>query len=158
MSCHVFVMSAAHRDAVERAGLTGTELGIAFVPIGLLNSRTTNVERDMEWTVVDLENGLTRLVVSGRMDIEGSLAVDPVFAQVAEEKTKVVADISNLTFLASLGLRTLVRSCKTLAAKGGNLVLLGAQPGVEKVLKTSGVNTIIPVVADMSEAEDILLG
>jgi anti-anti-sigma factor len=151
-------MSAAHRDAVERAGLTGTELGIAFVPIGLLNSRTTNVERDMEWTVVDLENGLTRLVVSGRMDIEGSLAVDPVFAQVAEEKTKVVADISNLTFLASLGLRTLVRSCKTLAAKGGNLVLLGAQPGVEKVLKTSGVNTIIPVVADMSEAEDILLG
>jgi anti-anti-sigma factor len=151
-------MSAAHRDAVERAGLTGTELGIAFVPIGLLNSRTTNVERDMKWTVVDLENGLTRLAVSGRMDIEGSLAVDPVFAQVAEEKTKVVADISNLTFLASLGLRTLVRSCKTLAAKGGNLVLLGAQPGVEKVLKTSGVNTIIPVVADMSEAEDILLG
>jgi anti-anti-sigma factor len=133
-------------------------LGIAFVPIGLLNSRTTNVERDMKWTVVDLENGLTRLAVSGRMDIEGSLAVDPVFAQVAEEKTKVVADISNLTFLASLGLRTLVRSCKTLAAKGGNLVLLGAQPGVEKVLKTSGVNTIIPVVADMSEAEDILLG
>jgi anti-anti-sigma factor len=151
-------MSAAHRDAVERAGLTGTELGIAFVPIGLLNSRTTNVERDMEWTVVDLENGLTRLVVSGRMDIEGSLAVDPVFAQVAEEKTKVVADISNLTFLASLGLRTLVRSCKTLAAKGGNLVLLGAQPGVEKVLKTSGVNTIIPLVADMGEAEGILLG
>jgi anti-sigma B factor antagonist len=116
------------------------------------------VERDMEWTIVDLENGLTKLVVSGRMDIEGSLAVDPIFAKVAEEKTKVVADISNLTFLASLGLRTLVRSCKTLAAKSGNLVLLGAQPGVEKVLKTSGVNTIIPLVADMSEAEDILLG
>jgi anti-anti-sigma factor len=112
----------------------------------------------MEWTVVDLENGLTKLAVSGRMDIEGSLAVDPVFAKVAEEKIKVVADISNLTFLASLGLRTLVRSCKTLAERGGNLVLLGAQPGVEKVLKTSGVNTIIPLVADMGEAEDILLG
>jgi anti-anti-sigma factor len=134
-------------------------LGIAFLPVGLLNSRTiANVERDMEWTVVDLENGLTKLVVSGRMDIEGALAVDPAFEKVAEEKTKVVVDISNLTFLASLGLRTLVRSCKTLAAKGGNLVLLGAQPGVEKVLKTSGVNTIIPIVADMGEAEVILLG
>lgn len=111
----------------------------------------------MEWTVVDLENGMAKLAVSGRMDIEGALAVDPIFEKVANEKTNLVVDISNLTFLASLGLRTLVRSCKTLAAKGGNMVLMGAQPGVEKVLKTSGVNTIIPLVADMSEAEAILL-
>ena len=38
------------------------------------------------------------------------------------------------------------------------LTCLEAQPGVEKVLKTSGVNTIIPIVADMGEAEVILLG
>ena len=111
----------------------------------------------MEWTIVDLENGLAKLTVSGRMDIEGALAIDPVFEKVAMDKTNVVVDISAVTFLASLGLRTLVRSCKTLAAKGGNLVLLGAQPGVEKVLKTSGVNTIIPLVSDMGEAEAILL-
>ena len=111
----------------------------------------------MEWTIVDLENGLAKLAVSGRMDIEGALAIDPVFDKVALEKTNVVVDISAVSFLASLGLRTLVRSCKTLAAKGGNLVLLGAQPAVEKALKTSGIDTIIPVVSDMREAEAILL-
>ena len=111
----------------------------------------------MEWTVVDLENGLAKLTVSGRMDIEGALAIDPVFEKVTQDKKNVVVDISNVSFLASLGLRTLVRSCKALAAKGGNLVLLGAQPAVEKVLKTSGVNTIIPLVNDMGEAEVILL-
>jgi anti-sigma B factor antagonist len=111
----------------------------------------------MEWSIVDLDNGLSMFVISGRMDVQGSLKVDPVFAKVAEEKSNVIVDMSNLTFLASLGLRTLVMSCKTLAGKGGNLVLLAPQPNVEKVLKTSGVHTIIPVVADMSAAEAILL-
>jgi anti-anti-sigma factor len=111
----------------------------------------------MEWNIADLENGLSKLSLAGRMDLQGSLAIDPVFAKIAEEKTLVVVDMSNVSFLASLGLRTLVVSCKTLAGKGGNLVLLNPQPGVEKVLLTSGINTIIPVVSDMGAAEAILL-
>jgi anti-anti-sigma factor len=111
----------------------------------------------MEWNIVDLENGLSKLALAGRMDLQGSLAIDPVFSKIAEEKTLVVVDMSDVSFLASLGLRTLVVSCKTLAGKGGNLVLLNPQPGVEKVLMTSGINTIIPVVSDMGAAEAILL-
>ena len=111
----------------------------------------------MEWTIVDLDNGLAKLAVSGRMDIQGVFAIDPVFEQIVMEKTNVIADISAVPFIASLGLRTLVRSCKTLAAKGGNLVLLGAQPEVERVLQTSGVSTIIPLASDMDEAQAILL-
>lgn len=111
----------------------------------------------MEWNIVDLENGLTRLSLSGRMDVQGALVVDPVFARAAEEKTRLVVDMSGVSFLASLGIRTLVMSCKTLAAKGGNLVLLGLQPGVDKVLQTSGISTMIPIVPDMAAAEAILL-
>jgi hypothetical protein len=48
-------------------------------------------------------------------------------------------------------------SCKALAEKGGNLVILAPQPGVLKVLKSSAIDTIIPVVPDMSAAETILL-
>lgn len=111
----------------------------------------------MEWSVSDLENGLTKVVLNGRLDLQGALAVDPAFAKIAEEKHKVVVDLSAVPFLASLGLRTLVTSCKALAAKGGNLVLMAPQAGVEKVLMTSGINTIIPVVPDMSAAEAVLL-
>ena len=110
----------------------------------------------MDWTIVDLDNGLAKLAVSGRMDIQGVFAIDPVFEKIAMEKANVIADISAVPFIASLGLRTLVRSCKTLAAKGGNLVLLGAQPEVERVLQTSGVSTIIPLASDMDEAQAIL--
>ena len=85
------------------------------------------------------------------------MQLDPVFAKLAEEKRNVVVDMTEVSFLASLGIRTLVVSCKTLAAKGGNLVLLSLQPGVEKVLKTSGLHTMIPIVADIGAAEAILL-
>lgn len=111
----------------------------------------------MQWNIVDLDNGLTKLDLSGRMDVEGSLAIDPVFAKVTGEKKNVVVDMSNVSFLASLGLRTLVMSCKGLANKGGNMVLLNPQSGVEKVLKTSGISSIIPMVSDMTDAEAILL-
>lgn len=112
----------------------------------------------MELNVVELANGIATVNMSGRMDVAGSLAVDPVFAKIVADKHKVVADMSEVTFLASLGIRTLMVSCKALAEKGGNLVILAPQPGVAKVLKSSAIDTIIPVVADMGAAETILLG
>jgi anti-sigma B factor antagonist len=107
----------------------------------------------MEWNVVDLENGMTKIAVSGRMDVQGALAIDPVFSQLSAEKPNLIVDMSNVSFLASLGIRTLVMSAKTLAAKGGHFVLFGLQPGVEKVLTTSGLNAMIPSVSDQRAAE-----
>ena len=110
----------------------------------------------MQWTVEDLPNGVARLNLAGRIDVQGALAVDPVFEDLARKQSKLVVDMSDVTFLASLGIRTLVSCCKALADKGGELVLLAPQPGVEKVLKTSGISTIIPIVSQMSEAEPLL--
>ena len=105
--------------------------------------------------IVDLDNGITNVLVSGRMDVQGALAVDKKFSTIADEKKKVVIDLSQVTFLASLGIRTLIMSCKTLASKGGDMVLLNPQPNVEKVLRTSGVDTVIQIVRDMNAATAI---
>jgi anti-anti-sigma factor len=105
--------------------------------------------------IVDLDNGITNVLVSGRMDVQGALAVDKKFSTIADEKKKVVIDLSQVTFLASLGIRTLIMSCKTLASKGGDMVLLNPQPNVEKVLRTSGVDTVIQIVRDMNAAAAI---
>ena len=110
----------------------------------------------MEWNVVDLGNGLTRLDVSGRMDVQGALAIDPVFSQLAAEKPNLIVDMSNVSFLASLGVRTLVMSAKTLASKGGHFVLFGLQPGVQKVLTISGLNAMILSVPDQAAAEALV--
>ena len=110
----------------------------------------------MEWNVVDLGNGAAKLAVSGRMDVQGALAIDPVFSQLAAEKSNLIVDMSNVSFLASLGVRTLVMSAKTLSSKGGHFVLFGLQPGVHKVLTISGLNAMIRSVPDQGAAEALL--
>ena len=113
------------------------------------------IENAMNLEIVDMEGGITNVLLSGRMDVQGALSVDKKFSAIADEKKKVVIDLSEVTFLASLGIRTLIMSCKTLASKGGDMVLLNPQPNVEKVLRTSGVDTVIRIVSDMNAATAI---
>jgi anti-anti-sigma factor len=106
----------------------------------------------MKLDVLNDGNGVTRLLLNGRMDIEGASAVDMKFSVISGTEKKVIVDMSNVDFLASLGMRTLVLSAKSIASKGGKMVLLSPQPGVAKVLSTSGVDTVIPIATDLNTA------
>jgi len=106
----------------------------------------------MNLEVAELENGITKVTLSGRLDIEGALKIDSEFNAVAEEKKKVVVDLSDVTFIASLGIRTLIIGAKA-AANSGKIVLLDPQPNVEKVLRTSRVDTVIPIAHDPTTIE-----
>ena len=110
----------------------------------------------MDLIIGSNEGGIIRASLAGRMDIQGSLAVDKQMEDLANANVNVAIDVSQVTFLASLGIRTLITCCKILAAKGGNMVLVSPQPIVEKVLVTSGVNTVIPIASDMAAAEAML--
>jgi anti-anti-sigma factor len=57
-------------------------------------------------------------------------------------------DLSGVTFIASLGIRTLITGAKATANNGGKMVLLNPQPNVERVLRTSRVDTVIPIIDD----------
>lgn len=107
----------------------------------------------MEWNVVDAGNGITLVELSGRMDVAGALQADPAFAEIASDNTNVIVDLSKVDFLASLGIRTLVSASKALRAKNGGMVLLTPQPNVEQVLRSSGIDTIIPIATSREEAE-----
>jgi anti-anti-sigma factor len=110
----------------------------------------------MNLDTAELENGITKVVLSGRMDIEGASKVDLKFSVIAGAKRKVAVDLTDVSFMASLGIRTLMLSAKAIANKGGKMVLVNPQPNVEKVLKTTGVDTVIPIVGTMGEAEQLL--
>jgi stage II sporulation protein AA (anti-sigma F factor antagonist) len=57
-----------------------------------------------------------------------------------------------VTFIASIGIRTLVIGAKTLQRRGGKLLLLNPQADVEQVLETIGVTDLLPIVRDEAEA------
>ena len=109
----------------------------------------------MELTMTDIGNEITKISLAGRLDIDGALKIDGPFMDIVKEKKFVAVDLSQVSFLASLGMRTLVSGAKASWENGGKLVLLKPQENVEKVLRSAAIDTIIPIVRDMSEAERV---
>ena len=90
------------------------------------------------------------------MDIEGAHAIDTRFSVISGSRKKVIVDLSAVSFMASIGIRTLVMGAKAITNKGGKIALLSPQPGVEKVLETTGIDTIIPIAKDIAAAAAIV--
>ena len=106
----------------------------------------------MKMEIASDANGITKVVLSGSMDIKGALEIDSSFKEVSQTKGNVIVDLENVDFLASLGMRTFVMSAKSLREKGGQLVLANPQANVEMALKAAGIDTIIPLVPDLGAA------
>jgi anti-anti-sigma factor len=107
----------------------------------------------LEFAVERLENGIKRIVLRGKMDIDGTNQIDlRLSAETSVERAFVVVDLSEVDFMASVGIGVLVRSYKALKLRGGKMVFLNPQKVVEMVLDRTLVNTLIPVYYDLKTA------
>lgn len=106
----------------------------------------------MEMTVEDLPNGVTKAALKGRMDIDGAQAVDTKLNVLAGAKKRLVVDLTNLDFIASMGLRTLMVCARSINSKGGKMAIANPQPNVMKVLSTSGIGEIVSVNPSLDAA------
>jgi anti-anti-sigma factor len=73
----------------------------------------------MDMTVNQADAEITRVDLDGRFDIQGAEEVDARFGELAESSKAMIVDLSKVTFIASLGIRTLMLSAKTLIRPGG---------------------------------------
>ncbi len=104
-----------------------------------------------------LDDHILKVTLAGRMDIQGTQDIDMKFtALTATKKAAVLVDMSDVEFLASIGMRTLLSNAKANAAKGGKMVLFNPQPMVKDVLETLGVASLIPVYDDLAAAKEAL--
>ncbi len=106
----------------------------------------------MQLTIEELPGGISKAILAGRMDIEGAAAVDMKLNVLAGAANKLVLDLSGVSFLASMGLRTIMVCARAQASKGRKMAIGGAQPNVEKVLRSSGVDEIVPLYPTAAEA------
>jgi anti-sigma B factor antagonist len=88
---------------------------------------------------VEESGGVTTAVLNGRMDIEGAHAVDMQFNVIAGSKKKLVIDMAGVSFLASMGLRTIMTCVRSITSKGGKVAIAGPQPGGVKTQRTVDV-------------------
>ncbi len=112
----------------------------------------------MDMQIESLADGVTKVNLAGRLDILGAHQIDLPFNVVAGGHRKVIVDLEQVPFLASMGIRTLLMGAKTLKSKGGCMALLKPTPDVEKVLIGSGIDAYIPILHDLDAAISAVSG
>ena len=107
----------------------------------------------------DVGADLRRITISGRLDMEGTDTVSARLMELVEEPRKgVVVDLSAVRFLASVGIRALLASAKAVQRRGGKMaVVVAGGSSVAMSLEATGVDELIPVFKDSTEAEGAAL-
>jgi anti-anti-sigma factor len=106
----------------------------------------------MQISTEELEGGVTRVILDGCLDISGAQAIDLKMNVIAGSKKAVLVDIQKVSFIGSMGLRTLVAPARAIKGRGGKMVLFGPNEMVEKVLRASAIDTMIPIHHELQSA------
>lgn len=73
-------------------------------------------------------------------------------SDIVEKYSKVVIDLSAVTFIDSVFLGAFVVILKRLSSKNGELILAGLQPSVLKLFEMTRMDKIIPIKPTVQEA------
>ncbi len=97
--------------------------------------------------------GVITIILKGRID--ASVAPDieqKLLALISEGSCKLVADLSEVGFISSAGLRTLLAALKGAKRERGDLRLAGMQGQVQEVLDMTGFSTIFKIYTSAEDA------
>jgi anti-anti-sigma factor len=107
----------------------------------------------MDMDVIDLGNNTVKIALHGRLDTPGVDQIETRFSATIVPKGKhAIVDLSDVSFVASMGLRMFIAVGRAVAGKDGKLVLLNPQALVNDVFTNAAIHQIIPVVFDEEDA------
>ena len=107
----------------------------------------------------DSSEDLRRITISGRLDIQGTAEIDMKFTSLASSSMRrVVVDLSGVSFLASIGIRSIITNAKAQNKRGGRMVLfVGDNTAVAKTLESTGIDSLVPTFTDAALAQQAAL-
>ncbi len=112
----------------------------------------------MKLEITTLDNGIKHVELTGRLDLGGSVLVDDQFtSRTIDQKSGVLVDMTNVSFMASVGMRLIISNAKELSEHGGKLVLFNPTPLVREVMATAGFDQLISIYDDFQTACEELL-
>ncbi len=95
----------------------------------------------------------THIALMGKLDIAGVGAVEMKFlGYTAARKKNAIVDLSEVSFMGSMGLRIFFSAAKALALEKKKLILLRPHPMVNEVLEASGIGSVAVITQDSGEA------
>lgn len=100
---------------------------------------------DLRLRVRSVEGAMV-LEIGGEIDLHSAPSLKTELARLSEAPGALVAlDLSEVTFLDSTGIGTLVGGLKKTRENGGNLVFFGARPRVKRVFEITGLLRVLPL-------------
>ena len=111
----------------------------------------------MEMQFSKFDNDIRMIKLNGKLDIIGTGEIETKFAGYCSgENVRVIVDLSEVSFLASIGIRLLMLNAKSVNKRGGKMVILNPIPDVQHVLEVTGMPGIIPIYSSLESAEVVL--
>ena len=107
----------------------------------------------MELAVEQLSDTITVAIPAGRWDVAGAMSIDLKMSVIAGSGRSVIIDMAQVTFLSSMGIRTIIMSAKAISLRGGRLALLSPSDHVAAVLNSTGIDTLVPICTDLAAAQ-----
>ena len=112
----------------------------------------------MELQYSELDHNIRMIKLCGKLDIFGTGEIETKLAgHCSGENVRVVVDLSEVDFLASIGIRLLTLNARSVVRRGGRMALLNPPPDVHHVLEMTGIPSVIPVYSGYESAEAVLL-
>lgn len=100
-----------------------------------------------------LAGDVFRIAPEGRLDAVTVPAVEAVLNEHVEAgHSRLVIDLSGVTYVSSSGLRALLSARRRARAGGGDVVLCGMQPRVREIFEMVGFVSLFKIVASVEEA------
>lgn len=99
------------------------------------------------------EGGALVLKIDGRLDHDGAKVFEDCTSRaIAEGEKFLVVDFGGVNFLASMGIRALIKPYQTLAQSGGRLVVAKLGDSVREVFKIAGIDRAVPIFESVEAA------
>ncbi len=114
----------------------------------------------MELKIEKKDNYLL-LAPEGRIDAGTSQQFDSSFTEASsalDEQPDIILDLSEVEYLSSAGLRSVLKIAKQCTAGKKKLVICGIQPPVNEVFRISGFAALLKIAGTRDEAIALISG
>lgn len=96
--------------------------------------------------------GLRRVRLAGRLDTDGAAAIEVRFnAATSAAAENAIVDLSQVTFIASMGIGILIGAARALRDREHAMVVV-ARDLVAEALRSTGFDEIVPIVDSLDDA------
>ena len=98
------------------------------------------------------DGGIIKVNLAGRMDAQGTEEIHQKLMDYACSQRSVIVDMNAVSFLSSMGIRTVLLVAKAVSRRGGKMALLNPNANTTELLQMVRIDHLSPIHQSLDEA------